>query len=70
MRKWFLKHDSALQQTPSKSPYFRQTGRSEQTEADQKTGYQTGDTLDRWSKGQATYTGRQAAGRLMQAKSG
>jgi hypothetical protein len=49
---------------------FRQTGRSEQTEADQKTGYQTEDRLDRQIRGQATYTGRQAAGRLMQARSG
>ncbi len=56
------------------SPYFRQTGRSEQTGADQKTGYQTEDRLNRPEQGtghiQEKQAGRQAAGRLMQAKSG
>jgi hypothetical protein len=70
MRKWVLKHDSTIcGKLLQIFPYFRKTGRSEQTEADQKTRYQTEDRLDRQIRGQATYTGRQAAGRLMQTRS-
>jgi hypothetical protein len=71
MRKWVLKHDSTIHCSKLLPIflYFRHKGRSDQTGADQKTGHQTGDRLDRQIGGQATYTGRQAAGRLMQTRS-